>query len=153
MLLVKENKIDWEKNDVKYLRKVRDKYWPGRRTPTYRTNWKVSTTEFRTESLLEGARHKLNKANEAAATTDIGDSTDSEESNKAEDDIEASEGGVEEDMPKPRSARKKTPSKTDVSTPVKYAADDDDLVESIGKILIKDKFKSYNFNTTDPTFF
>ena len=60
-MLVTEDKIDWERNDVKYLRKVRDKYWPRRRTPTFRTNWKVSTAEFRTESLLKGARHKLNK--------------------------------------------------------------------------------------------
>ena len=90
------------------------------------------------------------KANETAADSD---STDSEESNKVEDDSEASEDDVEEDMPKARSARKKTPSKTAVSTPVKDAAADDDFVESIGKISIKDKFKSYNFNTYDPTFF
>mmetsp|Transcript_14666 Transcript_14666/g.26497 ORF Transcript_14666/g.26497 Transcript_14666/m.26497 type:complete len:205 (-) Transcript_14666:205-819(-) len=56
-------------------------------------------------------------------------------------------------MPKARPARKKTPIKTAISTPVKDAADDDDLNASLGKVSLEDNFKSYNFNTTDPTFF
>ena len=57
--LVDTNKINWKRSESAYLRQVRDKYWPGRKTPTFRANWKATTAQFRTEELLNGARSKL----------------------------------------------------------------------------------------------
>lgn len=58
-LLVDTKKINWKRNDTAYLRQIRDKHWPGRKTPTFRANWKATTGEFRTDELLNGARSKL----------------------------------------------------------------------------------------------
>ena len=63
-VLVGERKINWKRNDTAYLRKVRDKHWPGRKTPTFRENWKVATAAFRTEELSNGARARVADAGE-----------------------------------------------------------------------------------------
>ena len=58
--LVLDKKINWGWNDTAYLRKIQDKYWPGRSTPTFRNNWKAATSEFRSAELLKGKRAELN---------------------------------------------------------------------------------------------
>lgn len=62
--LVHSKKISWKRNDTAYLRRVRDRYWPGRKTPTFRENWKVATASFRTEELAKGARARAADAGE-----------------------------------------------------------------------------------------
>jgi hypothetical protein len=54
--LVKEKKIDPERNDRAYLEKIRKKHWGDRKIDTFRQNWKVSTAEFRIAKFKDGAR-------------------------------------------------------------------------------------------------
>ena len=54
--LVKEKKIDPERNDRAYLEKIRKKHWGDRKIDTFRRNWKVFTAEFRIAKFKNGAR-------------------------------------------------------------------------------------------------
>jgi hypothetical protein len=44
--LVREGKIDPERNDKAYIEKIRAKEWGDRKIETFRRNWKTSTAKF-----------------------------------------------------------------------------------------------------------
>lgn len=129
-LLVNNKKIKWNQNDTAYLRQVRDKHWPGRRTPTFKNNWKNATAEFRTSALLNGARERL----EGVAQ---------EEEDSIDADTEELED--EEDV-MPPSAKKKPAKKTAPTV----SEVDDDLAKTVGQVTIRDK--PYSFDRVDPWF-
>lgn len=138
-LLVKNKNINWKRNDSAYLRQVRDKHWPGRKTPTFKANWKTSTAEFRTAELLNGARERLEGVDQEDDA--VADNIESD----IEGDIE-SLGEVEEAMPP--SAKKKSGKKTSTVVDATAAADED-LAKSVGQISIQDK--PYSFDRKDPS--
>ncbi len=54
--LVKEKKIDLERNDRAYIEKICKKHWEERKLDTFHRNWKSSTAEFRIAKFKDGAR-------------------------------------------------------------------------------------------------
>ena len=56
--LVREGKIDPERNDKAYIEKIRAKEWGDWKIETFRRNWKTSTAEFRIAKFKDGARAK-----------------------------------------------------------------------------------------------
>lgn len=53
--LIQHGKINPKKSDLKYIEKVREKYFKDRPVVTFRNNWKTSTAEWRIGQAIEEA--------------------------------------------------------------------------------------------------
>ena len=56
--LVRKGKVNPERNDKAYIKKIRAKEWGDGKLETFRQNWKTSTAKFCIAKFKDGARAK-----------------------------------------------------------------------------------------------